>query len=99
MSVQSGYKKQRYNPTLKDNSNLHTISLKKQQDILLHHQQPRATTKSLGKKRQSEEDLNDLATAAKKFYSGTQLTGVSPRHSPRFNKKPAVVESPKAVYV
>ena len=99
MSVESGYKKQPNNPSLKNTSNLQSIVLKKGKDIPLHHQQPHATTKSLGKKRQSEEDLNDLATTAKKLYCGTPVTGVSPRHSPRFHKKPAVIEPPKAVYV
>ena len=98
MSVQSGYKKQANDLSSKNGSISQIVSLKKRQDVLLHHHQPHKL-KSLGKKRQSQEDLNDLATAAKKLYTGTPGKGVSPRHSPRFQKKPAMIESPKAVYV
>ena len=74
-----------------------------QQEILQKHRQLKSTNqksdaRSLGKKRQSSEDLNDLATAAKKLYVGTP-TGVSPRRSARVQNSPAVLESPKAVYV
>ena len=96
MSVQSGYKSQKkptgnpMDPPLKDTSNLVITSLKMRQQ--------QSATKSLGKKRQSEEDLNDLATVAKKLYTGTP-TGVSSRHRSQVQKTRAVIESPKAVYV
>ena len=97
MSVQSAYKTQPKSITqvidrpLKDTSYSLITTLKK-------HQRQQVFTKSLCKKRQSQEDLNDLATVAKRLYTGTP-TGVSPRHNARVQKTHTVIESPKAVYV